>query len=1595
MALGLALTATLPAEDWPTYRHDNHRSAITTESLAAPLAEAWVFRPRHAPQPAWEAPRTEPVEGIRELGRIQFDDTYHAVVAGVVVYFGTSTDHKVYALDAATGAVKWVRVLDGPVRLAPAVVGNRLYVGSDDGVAYCLDAATGGTAWQRRIGPGDERLLGNGKMISRWPLRTGLLVDQDTVYCGAGIWPAEGVYLAALRADDGQLVWRNDTFGESTETLLSPQGYLLATDSNLFVPQGRVPPAAFSRTDGRLLYTATFGKTIGGGYALIADDMLFTGTEEVMSFRQADRVRFAWFDARQILVAPEVTYVAGDKELAAITRKDYGAPSVNRFGLRDQRQALGYQLSPAKRAVQQKEAAAKAVTDRIAKLDEQVATARGAGKDVEVQALQKQRDAAQVELDAANKALDEARQALAPLEAQQHDLDARWDKAGADMDACRLWKLECACPDALIMAGGTLYAGGQDTVVAVDAATGKNLWSGKVQGCAKGLAVANGRLFVSTDSGAIHCFASNGAAVIGPVTEPVTEQPFPADAQGAFVAAAAAAAVSESGVTRGYCLVLGGGSGRMAFELAKRTQLSIICIEPDAKLAEVARTALDAAGLYGARVTVDCCPLAPLPYSDYFADLIVSEQALLGRLDGGSAAEMFRVLKPHGGVALFGQPAPRPSEVAELAPAAVRQWLTTCEMPGATVSQTPLGYIKVDRGPLPGAATWTHQYADAGNTGGSTDTAVKCPLGLLWYGRPGPLNMISRHRRAAAPLTTNGVLLVQGENVVMGYDPYNGLQLWERELPKVVRDIVSHDCSNLAADPQHFYVVHQKQCLQLDAKTGEVNATYEMPGPAEGRVWGYVAAANNLLFGSRTKARMNSDAVFALDPATGTVLWTYTGKTIAHPSISVADGKVFFVDDTVSPEERQAALGDRLSNAKPEEVERILKNAPVRKAVCLDARTGRPVWERPVDLTGGIGGLYWSSLGTMVRDGVLVIFGIYSDGHYWQDFFAHQFESRRIVVLAAATGEKMWERQVGYRVRPLIVGDTLHAEPWAYDLRTGEQKMRVNPLTGYEEPWQYARPGHHCGCPVGAPNCLFFRSGHLGYYDLLSDSGVTHFSTQRAGCWINFIFGNGLVMVPEASSGCMCPFANMCTVVFASSSRDRAWAKYSLTGRATPVKHLAVNLGAPGDRKDPAGTLWLAFPRPGGALVLQTKVDLGGWPGGNYFRNSPDFMPVAGTTAPWLYTFGYAGLKRCEIPLVAPGEGTARYTVRLGFADLVNDQPGQRVFGIALQGKTVLDKLDVVQEVGGARKALVKEFTGIEVTDKLAIDLLPATPNPPLEQAPILQSIEVLREQMLTAGLQAPSFLLNDDGPAQTVDVVVENHKAERFSGILQVVVPQGFTVSPDRIPVDVASGGSARWPLTAKLAVAVAPGVYPLEVQLVRADGGIEASQKTEIEYLGKRGRIVLKAVEDTYGNAGAPGVARGKTPTLLVDGGNEKVGDDQHSVAYLKFDLGDIPGRAVLARLRLANAGNPTSNGGNVNLVPDTWAEGSLTYQNRPPVGDLLGNLGPVEPLQVLELDLKVDLTGRRVLALAIDPVNCDGTDYFSREGATPPELRIEYEK
>jgi hypothetical protein len=222
LGVGLILASCVVGADWPTYRHDVARSGVTDEAVAPPLAPVWVFHARHAPQPAWGDPKVGPVEDILELRRRHFDDVFHVAVEGDAAFFASSANHKVYCLDANTGAVRWTKITGGPVRLAPTLAGGRVFVASDDGWVYCLDAQKGQEIWKFRAAPEDRRVLGHGKMISLWPSRTGVLVDDGLAYFGAGIFPAERAFLYAVKADDGTIVWKNDTTGERPQSRISP-----------------------------------------------------------------------------------------------------------------------------------------------------------------------------------------------------------------------------------------------------------------------------------------------------------------------------------------------------------------------------------------------------------------------------------------------------------------------------------------------------------------------------------------------------------------------------------------------------------------------------------------------------------------------------------------------------------------------------------------------------------------------------------------------------------------------------------------------------------------------------------------------------------------------------------------------------------------------------------------------------------------------------------------------------------------------------------------------------------------------------------------------------------------------------------------------------------------------------------------------------------------------------------------------------------------------------------------------------------------------------------------------------------------------------
>ncbi|MCB1091457.1 MAG: PQQ-binding-like beta-propeller repeat protein, partial [Verrucomicrobiae bacterium] len=271
----LGSLAWLAAGDWPAYRADAARSGYSDEAIPNQLALRWVYRSALAPRPAW--PNSD---------RIDFDQVFQPIIVGDLVLFGSSVDDQVVAIEAATGKVRWRVVTNGPIRFAPVAWEDRVFVAGDDGWLRALALQDGAELWKVRGGPDDRMVLGNERMISKWPARGGPVVVDGIVYFAAGIWPSDGVYLHAIEAKTGAAVWSNGDTGRlfmaqphggaEAESGVSAQGYLVAAGDQLIVPTGRAVPAFFDRKSGALqFYQLQQNQQRGGTRAMAADRFLF------------------------------------------------------------------------------------------------------------------------------------------------------------------------------------------------------------------------------------------------------------------------------------------------------------------------------------------------------------------------------------------------------------------------------------------------------------------------------------------------------------------------------------------------------------------------------------------------------------------------------------------------------------------------------------------------------------------------------------------------------------------------------------------------------------------------------------------------------------------------------------------------------------------------------------------------------------------------------------------------------------------------------------------------------------------------------------------------------------------------------------------------------------------------------------------------------------------------------------------------------------------------------------------------------------------------------------------------------------------------
>ncbi|MCA9207025.1 MAG: PQQ-binding-like beta-propeller repeat protein, partial [Planctomycetales bacterium] len=748
VAMGVAMIGGAGwAADWPTYMKDNTRVGATDETLRFPLHLQWQRRSPAAPESAWEGPRDEAIEGLEMKHRVRYDDAHHVAIVGDRVYYGSSVDHQVRCLDLGSGEVLWRLFTGGPVRLAPTVHEGRVYFGSDDGYVYCVSAEDGREIWKTQVGPREERLLARGKMISRWPIRTGVLISDDVAYFGAGIFPHETVYLCAADAKTGKLLWRNDRISQQDAGRddLSPQGYLLANEDLLFVPSGRSMPAAFHQATGEYVYKKTFswrssgGGVVGGSRAMLSDGQLYSsGPHHFLALdEKSGSAGFAYIPGYQMTFRGKLAYIATGKEVIAVDREVHTAASVKRQELFLKRSSL------------------RSNREKLAEVDREMA------------------ELAQAGILWRSPFVAESSMALAGNAVVVGGLDEL--RAFAVDSGDELWKARVDSEvRGIAIANGRVLA---------------STTNGSIY--AFGSGEANSPIAAVDNTG-----RDSGEAA----------SPFAADVKTDFYRQAAREILEHTGVDNGFVLVLGNEEGRLAYELARQSpKLRIYAVESDAAKVARARERFDSIGWYGTRVTIFAGSADRTGLSNYFANLVVSDSMLLTGKLPATAVELGRYVKPCGGVACFG--APRHDGSPKL-DEQLHQSLANMYLRDDAEIKAVDDWAVLRRGKLAGVGEWSHQYGNVANTCYSEDHRVKGSLGVLWYGDPGPNKMINRHEAASAPLSTNGRFFTQGVDSVRAYDAYNGTFLWEYMNPGAIRTGVfnNNETSNLAASDDALFV---------------------------------------------------------------------------------------------------------------------------------------------------------------------------------------------------------------------------------------------------------------------------------------------------------------------------------------------------------------------------------------------------------------------------------------------------------------------------------------------------------------------------------------------------------------------------------------------------------------------------------------------------------------------------------------------------------------------------------------------------------------------------------------------------------------------
>lgn len=768
-----------------------------------------------------------------------------------------------------------------------------------------------------------------------------------------------------------------------------------------------------------------------------------------------------------------------------------------------------------------------------------------------------------------------------------------------------LWEIEADGSGDLILASDRLYAAGEKEISVIQLPTDQTaaqvVKTIPIDGQVERLLAGDNKLIAVTLDGSILAFGEGSQEAPNTIIEEKKSLAIDDESR-----TAGAKLVADCD-TSGYSLIFGASDETLVLAMAELPFSQLAVVDSDAGRVDRLRKRLDEAGLYG-QTTAHVGDAQSFLAPSYIAHLIVVGAEEAASASGSEIEQIYESVRPYGGtLRLIASNNHR--DLAD------RVRSLNLEQAQVTIDDE---FVTVKRvGALPGSADWTHQHGDVANTIKSDDSRVKLPLGVLWFGGSSNMDVLPRHGHGPPEQVVGGRLFIQGMNSLSARDVYTGRVLWKREFEDLGTYDVYYDetYEDTPLDPKYnqvhipgangrgtnyvvtedrVYIVEGSRCHILDPASGETLQQLDLPMNESGErpEWGYIGVYEDLLlagygfasyrarlnlkfssddelrsnragFGSKSLDRAASMGLIAFDRHTGELLWKNDAvHSFWHNGIVAGGGRIYCLDRT--PELIAAALRRR-----------GVSNADTYRIAAFDAKTGKLDWE----IAEGVFGTW---LGYSEEHDLLLQAGASASDRLYAEV------GQGMAVYQAESGEVQWKNDSISYAGPCILhndwiftnANSYSESAGAFHLIDGHPKLVSNPLTGEQQPWKLTR-AYGCNNVIASENLLTFRSGAAGFYDLLSESGTGNFGGFKSGCTSNLVVANGVLNAPDYTRTCSCAYQNQTSLALVHMPQLEFWTinpavgVHETTGR---LKDGGINFGAPGDRTDENGVLWLEHP---------------------------------------------------------------------------------------------------------------------------------------------------------------------------------------------------------------------------------------------------------------------------------------------------------------------------------------------------------------------------------------------------------------------------------